>query len=207
MFKKSLLLLLLTPLISQADIYATSVTSIIRGSVPGDFPGFYGGDLSSFPVALTSAQAEAAVLGAPDNDFLSLTGAPATGNGFQGAYVEVSFGTNFGANTLLNIWELGDNSESAQLFLWTSNGGNIQTSFTRGTNDLYTLDLSIYSAALAGLGGEFTKVGIGGLDVLGASKGFDLDAVSISSVPVPAAVLLFGSGLLGLASLRRRHQV
>jgi hypothetical protein len=213
MFKKWVLLGLLMPMSSYADIYASSVTNIYRGSVAGNFSGYYGGTYpGSFPVALTEAQAVSAVLGAPDSNFVSLPGAASAGSGtaFQGAYVEVSFGTNFDANTILNIWELGDNQESAQLFLWTTTGGNIQQQITRGANDLYSLDLSIFASTLAGTfgGASFTKVGIGGLDIFGASAGFDLDAVSISSpaaVPVPAAAWLFGSGLLGFAGLRKRR--
>jgi hypothetical protein len=52
-----------------------------------------------------------------------------------------------------------------------------------------------------------------GLDNGGSSAGFDLDAVEalnsgdhMNPVPIPAALWLFGSGLMGLAGLRRRFK-
>ncbi|HJV63484.1 MAG TPA: PEP-CTERM sorting domain-containing protein [Albitalea sp.] len=199
----------LLPMAAQAETFATATHSLLRGSVAGDMASFYGGTLfGSYPVALTDAEARAAVLGAPDNTFLSLPGVTGTPSGspFPGAYVEVSFGADFGPNTLLKIWELGDNQESAQIFLWTNNGGNIQFQFTRGASDINSFDLSGYAGTLAALGAtSFTKVGIGGLDENGASKGFDLDAVSITAVPEPStyALMLAGLGIVGWVGRRR----
>lgn len=195
-----------------AEVFGSGTQSLLRGSTPGDFgpPEFYGGTFpGSFPVVLTDAQARAAVVGAPDNTFLSLPGSGlgASGSGFTGAYVEIDFGMNFGADTLLSIWELGDNQESAHIWLWTNNGGNVQFSFTRGVNDKTSFDLSGYAPLLATLGAtSFTKVGIGGLDTFGASQGFDLDAVSITAVPEPStyALLLAGLGIVGWCA-RHRH--
>jgi len=199
------------PLGAQAvETFATDTHTLLRGAVPGDMPGFYGGDLfGSFPAPFTEAEARAAVLGGPDNIFLSLPGIDGTppGEPFPGAYVELSFGFDFGPNTLLNIWELGDNQESAQIFLWTNNGGNIQFDFTRGASDLTSFDLSGYAGTLALLGATaFTKVGIGGLDENGASKGFDLDAMSVTAVPEPStyALLISGLGVVGWLSRRRK---
>lgn len=199
------------PLAAHAvDIYASSTDSIFRGTVPGDFPGqYYGGNLlGAFPVVLTEAQARSAVIGAPDNTFLTLPGGPPTpGAAFSGAYVEVNFGANFDTGNILKIWELGDNGESAQIFLWANNGGNVQIPITRGVSDLIEIDLAGYAGALAGIGGTaFTKVGIGGRDVLGASQGFDLDAVAIQRrVPEPASGLLVLAAM-GLAGWMTRRQ-
>lgn len=193
----------------QAETFATSTATLTRGFVPGDFSGFYGGSLTgTFPEAFDEATARASVLGAPDNRFLSLPGVLDTPSGtpFPGAYVEVSFGSNFDPNTLLKIWETGDSQESAQVFLWANNGGNVQFTFTRGASDATSFNLSSYATALADIGGtSFTKVGIGGRDELGASKGFDLDAVSISPVPETEAYAMFMAGL-GLISLMVRQK-
>lgn len=200
---------ILMPSTVQAETFATSTETLTRGSVPGDFPVFYGGSLTgTFPEAVDEATARASVLGAPDNRFLSLPGVSDTPSGtpFPGAYVEVSFGSNFDPNTLLNIWETGDSNESAQVFLWANNGGNVQFTFTRGASDVTSFDLSSYATALADIGGtSFTKVGIGGRDELGTSKGFDLDAVSISPVPEPEAYAMLMAGL-GLISLMARRK-
>lgn len=200
---------------SNADtMYADHVTGLYRGDTTIGFaPGWYGGTFtSSFPVALTDTQAAAAVLGAPDNVFLSLPGnevaSPTTvGSAFQWAYVEVGFASHFGANTQLLITELGDNVESAQLFIWTVDGGNIQQTITRGTSDTIAVNLSSYAGFVAAHGGAFTRVGIGGLDLNGASPGFDLDAVGVTSVPEPSALLLLGSGLAGLGLIKRKGKI
>lgn len=203
---------LLPVAVQAADVFATNTHSFIRGSVAGDFPGFYGGNLlGTFPVAMSDAEARAAVLGPNDNIFLSLPGVGGTpsGSAFPGAYVEVSFGADFGPNTQLKIWELGDNQESAHIFLWTNNGGNIQFQYTRGASDLNVFDLSMYAGTLTSLGAtSFTRVGIGGLDINGASKGFDLDAVAISAVPEPEtyALMLAGLGLVGWMARRHRRK-
>lgn len=192
----------------QAETFATSTGTFTRGSVPGDFPGFYGGSFpGSFPVPLDDASARASVLGTPDNRFVSLPGSPGIEGEFIGAYGEVSFGSNFDPNTtILKIWELGDNQESARVFLWGNNGGNVHFDFTRGATDLTSFDLSSYAGALAGIDGStsITKVGIGGLDEFGTSKGFDLDAVSIIPEPETYAMLMAGLGLIGFMARRKK---
>jgi len=84
----------------------------------------------------------------------------------------------------------------------------VNPSGTRGASDEIDLDLSGYAGTLATLGAtSFTKVGIGGLDENGASKGFDLDAVSIAAVPEPStyALMFAGLGIVGWMGRRQRR--
>ena len=113
-----------------AEWFATVVHEIRRGGFPGDFapPQLYGGSVyRDFPVALSEVGAIYGVLGPPDERFVSLPGGPGvTGTAFKGAYVDIGFGVVFGPNTLLKIYEVGNDHERAQLFLWTNAGGNTQ---------------------------------------------------------------------------------
>lgn len=107
--------------------------------------------------------------------------------------------------------EIQDGSSSTQL------AGNL-TAFghfddTQGDNDLFEFLFDVTGGDLAGDFGA-----LGGIIIRTGSSSFagdfstDFTAVSSSSdtfaavVPVPAAVWLFGSGLLGLAAAARRRQ-
>ena len=210
LFALSVSIIALSPLSAAAATFGSTTDTLLRGSVGGDFPGeFYGGSLfGSFPVVLSESDARSYVLGAPDDRFLSLPGEPGVpGAAFTGAYIEIGFGSNFSANNILKIWETGGNGESAQLFLWTDNGGNIQPTVTANSG-VITLDLSGYAGTLSGMGATaFTKVGIGGLDVLGGSQGFDLDAVSISPVPEPSTYALMLVGIVVIGWNVRRNKI
>jgi len=188
---------LLCPVVTvQADImYATEVTNIYRGTVPGNFVGYYGGTFpGSYPVSLTEAQAKAAVLGVPDSKFLSIPGSASTAD--VDAYVEVRFASNFTSASDLYITELGANQESVRVFLWLVGGGNYQFNITRDGTDTVIVDLDSYS-------GTFEKVGLMGRDQLGASWGFDLDAVGVTAVPEPISLVLLGLAIAGLAGMRK----
>ena len=71
-------------------------------------------------------------------------------------------------------------------------------------------DVSVLVNNVAGQEDEFTFNGVSGTTFVfwadGPSDAFRLDRMTVSAVPVPAAVWLFVSGLLGLAGVARRRQ-
>ncbi|MBI3392860.1 MAG: PEP-CTERM sorting domain-containing protein, partial [Nitrospirae bacterium] len=92
----------------------------------------------------------------------------------------------------------------AQLWIWTLDGSNIQPVITRDGSDTLVVDLRSFAWFVDAHGGAFNRVGIGGLDLLGASKGFDLDAVGVSPIPEPSTLLLLGAGIVGLGLWGRK---
>ena len=157
-----------------APIYANSVIDFTQGSVKKVEAG------RSDPMA---------ALGAEDGSFVSL--------GFGGSIV-LGFAKSFRA--IGNVFEVTFNNkashkESADIFgsadgvtwvLLASLKNHISTSFSAEGifSQLKIVDTS---------------------NIKGATfDGFDIDAVSVSPVPVPAAGLLLAGGLFGLGALRRR---
>jgi internalin A len=173
---------IVTHKVVKETMYADKVLSIRRGDIPsGNFQGYYGGNSSEEnPRILTVSEAENAVIGAPDGEFLSLPGYADTQfeTGFSYTTVEVGFEDTFGYDANLIITEIENNNEAVQLWIWFENGGNIQPEIIRNTDDDIVIDLSQYAGFMEN-SGLFTKVTIGGLDTFGPSQGFDLDAVAV----------------------------
>ncbi|HWP19354.1 MAG TPA: PEP-CTERM sorting domain-containing protein [Burkholderiaceae bacterium] len=190
--------------VQAQEAFASEVTNMFRGEAPGSQPGeWYGGSLTgSFPVVFTPAQAQTAVLGAADGIFTTLPGVgpQEPGTAFRGAYIEVGFGRNFGAETVLTVYEAIRSDEEASIWVWFLDGGFLQLSTEGRAGDAVQFDLRSYADVLASHGGAFTRVGIGGVDVGGSSQGFDLDAVSITPIPEPETYALMLAGLGAVAA-------
>jgi PEP-CTERM motif len=204
----------------SGTVYANGTGTFHRGDdTVGSLAGFYGGDSFLFPVPLDEVDARFAVVGAPDDFYLSLPGRDDTpvGTGFRYTYIEVTFPTTFLASgSTLTLYEVGDNAERALIWLWVEGGGFIHANADVRT-DGYVIDLSPLQSLLDtfGPGAVFTKVGIGGLDSGGGSEGFDLDSVTLTTldvtgpggpeVPEPATLLSLGAGLIVLGIARRQR--
>ncbi len=84
-------------------------------------------------------------------------------------------------------------------------GGNVWAAADSQTSPTGTATVSLNTILTAGNNNYFTFV-MGGnapLSSTGAARNFQA-TVSVAPVPVPAAIYLFGSGLIGLAGLARR---
>ena len=165
----------LTAAASQAaPIFADSVISFTRGSVEKTLAG------RADPLA---------ALGAEDGKFVSLGFGGSIVLGFAepfraiGQVFEVTFGNKAG------------HKESADVFASAD-----------GTSWKRIAQLKNFLATTFSSSGTFTQLKIVDTsDKAGATfDGFDIDAVSVSPVPVPAGGLLLGGALFGLGALRRR---
>lgn len=159
-----------------APIFAESVVSYTPGPVKRVEPGR--ADVS-------------AVLGEEDGTFFSL--------GFGGSVV-LAFARPFRA--IGKVFEVTYNDKSKHketADVYASNDGVTWTLIASLQNHLST------SFSNSGI---FTLLKIVDTSKVNAPTfdGFDVDAVSVSPVPVPAAGLLLGGALLGLGSLRRRRK-
>jgi len=112
-----------------------------------------------------------------------------------GENIDINFGRDIFAFS--GLWDLPLNDSS----------GSFASGFTvrAGSVDLFTL-----TGGFTGFFGIITDFSFGEISIVSTSgETFSLDDLSFiesTAVPVPAAVWLFGSGLLGLlASSRRKH--
>ena len=93
-------------------------------------------------------------------------------------------------------------------------GSNISGSFT-GAAGIYSILGQITSIDFSGTAGAFTFSGFsansdiatGSLSQTSGSSSLDLAGSTLTFVPVPAAVWLFGSGLIGLVAVARRRSI
>ncbi len=142
-------------------------------------------------------------LGSSDGSFFEL--------GF-GSSADFTFGTRF--DTSVSVFEVTFGTvsnwpESLQVF--AGDGGTFQL-------------VGVLTNSAAQGGGALSLAGLGTFDTIrlidtsplsssgqsdssGALGGFDVDAVRISPVPLPAAAWLFGSALIGFVTIARRKRV
>ena len=170
-------------------------------------------------------------LGAPNGDFWSLGQGGISVFAFNppGAFNDtvMTIEKTNGCNSVNSAGNCSNYVENAELYLYSGNidFGTYTDGSTFGpagetTYDFSTLiaDLSLslvdtigngaantgYSYDLSGLGGSFLYVIL--KDVSTSPDGFDVVGVSVSAVPLPPAVLMFGAALAGLGFVSRRRK-
>ena len=167
---------------NAAVIYATSVDSYTQGTTTR-ITGFD-------PMRAVTANA----LGAPDGKMLSL--------GFGGEAI-LSFGTVFtGPGNIVEITFVNAITgalaylEEVQVFLGVGGVFSYLTNLKNTT--------AVTGAPFA-FSGTFDQIKLVDVSPTGRSRdGFDIDSVSVTAIPVPAAGLLLLSAIGGFAMLRRR---
>ncbi|MFZ3584582.1 VPLPA-CTERM sorting domain-containing protein [Loktanella sp. DJP18] len=145
------------------------------------------------------------VLGAPDGDFVG-----GIGNGFFSMkntdQVVLTFGTSFAGS--IYIYEVtggnvNNNVEGLNFTLIAQDfGGNQVAGVFNNMGTKVSGTTARYEIEFASTGGPFTSLIV--QDNSGTADGFDLDAIAVSAVPVPAAGLLLLGALGGLGAMRRR---
>jgi hypothetical protein len=167
---------------NAAVVYATSVDSYVQGTntITGGF----------IPARAITANAT----GAPDGNMLSL--------GFGGSAI-VSFGTKFIGPG--KIWEItfGNKRTGTLPYIET-------VKVSLGLNGIFTYIGNVSNTtAVTGdsfnFAGTFDQILLEDISPLGPERdGFDIDAISVTAVPVPAAGLLLLSAIGAVAAVRRR---
>ncbi len=108
----------------------------------------------------------------------------------------IDFDADYGNGTF------GPNGENAYDFTNLLSMAGIVFADTIGNGEANTE----YEFDLSGLTGDFLYVILKDISPLSSPDGFDVVSVSVSAVPLPPAVLLFGAALGGLGFLSRRRK-
>lgn len=111
-------------------------------------------------------------------------------------YFDIDYGVEGGLDTLISLYDASGN------YLAYSNDYSIDTG-SSGTLDSFlgtTIDDGLYVIAVG------QCCGINPPNTLSKSSSYTLHISQVSPVPVPAAVWLFGSGLIGLVGVARRKK-
>ncbi|HET6513532.1 MAG TPA: hypothetical protein VFG09_00060 [Thermodesulfovibrionales bacterium] len=190
MFKKIIVIAAMALLSLGAQTGIASADLVNGGFETGDFTGWSVDQLNNWAIVLNSGTQHS-------GNFEAQLGTYGTAG-----TLSQTFATTSGNEYKVSFWLANDYKDSTNVFqvLWN---GNIQN-----VSPVLNLTLaSVYTEY------QFTAIS----DNLGMStltfnfqndqSVFHLDDVSATPTPIPAAVWLFGSGLLGLIGVRRRARI
>ncbi len=138
-------------------------------------------------------------LGEPDGKFLSLG---------QEGWAVFSFGTLFSGEATFHEITNGDRSGWKEyLNVWVGNSvPDFDDDPTEGFTDAGLIDNQSVPSILSLPAGQFSFLLVQDRTLLNnghPGDGFDIDAVGVNPVPIPAAIWLLGSGIVGLIGFRR----
>ena len=144
-------------------------------------------------------------LGAADGQFFSLglSDDPARQGYGGGILLEISPAFT-GPAMVFEVTNPSNHWEAAEVFV--SADSNTFHSMGIVTNGKGGSEAAINTVAIAGVWKYIAIVdySLGYYGASGSEDGFDLDAITVSAVPVPAGVLLLGTALAGLGVARRK---
>lgn len=136
-------------------------------------------------------------------------------SGYRHGLVSGSYVAYNGSGTQATVSGSAFNFEGVYLTGAWNNGLNVTVSGFLDGNMLYSKTVTVNSYQPTWFAFNYTGIdkltfdSFGGVDagyIVGGGTNFAMDDFAFSPVPVPAAVWLFGSGLLGVAGLRRTRK-
>jgi hypothetical protein len=187
-------------LISVGSASAVSIDgSIAFGTAVGAF--WTPTDSSFGTTGITTANA----------DGVTFTDGDDAGSLIDEGLVTTSFGDYSGTNgSYVNFYNFVFNPFTSNTQLWAFSSGGTNYSFSMSTLTIFAQDansITLKGTGIASIDGFDDTNGDYTLTLNSNGPAFSFSSSATAVVPIPAAVWLFGSGLLGLVGIARRKKI